>query len=45
MVGDFNDLLSNKDKRGSADKALWLLRGFHEAIHDCLLLDLPIKGY
>lgn len=44
VVGDFNDLLSNEDMRGSADRAPWLLRGFREAIQDCLL-DLPMQGY
>lgn len=45
IAGDFNDLLSNKEKRGSADRAPWLLRGFREAIQDSLLIDIPLQGH
>lgn len=35
-MGYFNDLISNDDKWGSADRALWLLRGFQDAVLDRL---------
>lgn len=42
VVGDYNKLLSNDDKWGSADEAPWLLKGFREAIEDRLFIDLPM---
>lgn len=45
IVGDYNDLFSNDDKRGSADRAPWLLRGFRDAIQDFLLHDIPMQGH
>jgi len=45
IIGDFNDHLSSKDKRGGPDRPSWLIRGFQNAVHDCNLHDLPLLGY
>ena len=44
-MGDFNDIVYNEEKRGSVPHLPWLIRGFCEAISDCQLQDLPLKGY
>ncbi|RVW81652.1 Transposon TX1 uncharacterized 149 kDa protein [Vitis vinifera] len=44
-LGDFNDIVCNEEKRGSVPHPPWLIRGFREAISDCQLQDLPLKGY
>lgn len=45
IMGDFNDILSNEEIRGQQDRQPWVIRGFHEVIQDCGLLDLPMEGY
>nr|KYP48763.1 hypothetical protein KK1_029565 [Cajanus cajan] len=44
-MGDFNDLLSPNDKRGTHDHLSWLIRGFRTAVTNAALLDLPLEGY
>jgi len=44
-MGDFNDILSNEDKRSHVDHPPWRIRGFREAVQDCNLVDLPLRGY
>lgn len=44
-IGDYNDLLSPADKKGRVDHPQWLYRGFHEAVNDCNLADIPLRGY
>lgn len=44
-MGDFNDILSNEDKRSMAVCASWLVRGFQEAIQESNLHGLPMEGY
>lgn len=45
IVGDFNDILSNDDKRGRAEHPPWLIRGFQEAVQDSQVHDIPMEGY
>jgi hypothetical protein len=44
-MGDFNDMLSEEDKRGGTPQPHWLIRGFREAVQDSGLIDLPMDGY
>jgi hypothetical protein len=44
-VGDFNDILSNDDKRGRVPHPQWLLNGFRQAVEDCELIDIPLHGH
>lgn len=44
-IGDYNDLLSEFDKKGGDLHPQWLYRGFREAIMDCDLSDVPLSGY
>ncbi|XP_019158838.1 PREDICTED: uncharacterized protein LOC109155671 [Ipomoea nil] len=45
MIGDFNDLLFQHEKRGGNPHPNNLLRGFGETIDQCGLTQLPIEGY
>ncbi|XP_019184966.1 PREDICTED: uncharacterized protein LOC109179943 [Ipomoea nil] len=45
VVGDFNDLLFQYEKRGGNPHPNSLLRGFGDAIEDCGLAQLPLDGY
>ncbi|XP_058724489.1 uncharacterized protein LOC131595962 [Vicia villosa] len=45
IIGDFNDLLSQDDKRGIHPHPNWLCLGFRKAISDCDLVDIPLEGY
>ncbi|XP_019175465.1 PREDICTED: uncharacterized protein LOC109170766 [Ipomoea nil] len=45
VIGDFNDLLYQNEKRGGNPHPNSLLRGFGEAIEDCGLAQLPMNGY
>ncbi|VFQ64830.1 unnamed protein product [Cuscuta campestris] len=45
VVGDFNDLLFQHEKRGPIPHPEGLLRGFGEALEDCGLLNVPTMGY
>ncbi|XP_019183730.1 PREDICTED: uncharacterized protein LOC109178648 [Ipomoea nil] len=45
VIGDFNDLLYQNEKRGGNLHPNSLLRGFGEAIEDCGLSQLPMVGY
>ncbi|XP_031105286.1 uncharacterized protein LOC116010151 [Ipomoea triloba] len=45
VVGDFNDLLFQHEKRGGNPHPDNLLRGFGEAVEDCGLTQLPLHGY
>ncbi|KAJ9558242.1 hypothetical protein OSB04_012856 [Centaurea solstitialis] len=44
-MGDFNDLLSNDDKKGVHEHPQSLIRGFQQAVSDTHLMDLPMEGY
>ncbi|XP_031090853.1 uncharacterized protein LOC115995843 [Ipomoea triloba] len=45
VIGDFNDLLFQHEKRGGNPHPDALLRGFGEAVEDCGLSQLPLRGY
>ncbi|XP_058788236.1 uncharacterized protein LOC131662466 [Vicia villosa] len=45
IIGDFNDLLSQEDKRGTHTHPNWLCTGFRQAVTDCDLIDIALEGY
>ncbi|XP_019178340.1 PREDICTED: uncharacterized protein LOC109173555 [Ipomoea nil] len=45
VVGDFNDLLFQYEKRGGNPHPNSLLRGFGDTIGDCGLTQMPMDGY
>jgi hypothetical protein len=45
VVGDFNDLLSQDDKKGQHQHPNWLCTGFRNAVNDCELTDIQLEGY
>ncbi|GAU14523.1 hypothetical protein TSUD_250650 [Trifolium subterraneum] len=45
IVGDFNDLLSQEDKKGTNPHPNWLCNGFRSAVSDCDLTDIHLEGY
>lgn len=45
FIGDFNDLLSQQEKRGGQPHPRWACRGFSEAIQDCELVELGFYGH
>ncbi|KAM6580301.1 hypothetical protein CsatA_004075 [Cannabis sativa] len=45
IIGDFNNILSNEDKKGGRPYPSSLLWGFQATIQDCNLIDLELKGY
>ncbi|XP_019171433.1 PREDICTED: uncharacterized protein LOC109166988 [Ipomoea nil] len=45
VMGDFNDLLFQHEKRGGNSRPNSLLRGFGDALEDCGLAQLPMAGY
>jgi len=44
-MGDFNDLLSNEDKRSRLDHPRWRILGFRKAVHDSGLINLRFFEY
>ncbi|CAJ2637965.1 unnamed protein product [Trifolium pratense] len=45
IIGDFNDLLSQEDKKGIHPHPNWLCMVFRQAINDCNLIDIPLAGH
>jgi hypothetical protein len=45
IIGDFNDLLSQADKKGIHPHPNWLCVGFRQAVSDCDLSDIRIEGH
>lgn len=45
VIGDFNDLMSQSEKRGRLPHPSSLIQGFNEAVNDCGLHDLGFHGY
>ncbi|MCI09107.1 endonuclease/exonuclease/phosphatase family protein, partial [Trifolium medium] len=45
IIGDFNDLLSQDDKKGIHPHPNWLCSGFRQAVNDCDLSDIHLQGY
>jgi len=44
-MGNYNDLLSNEDKRSRLDHPPWRIFGFHKALHDSGLIYLRFFKY
>lgn len=44
-VGDFNDLLWARDKRGRVDHPQYVFRGFRVAVDFCWFVDVPLVGH
>ncbi|GAU49279.1 hypothetical protein TSUD_407190 [Trifolium subterraneum] len=45
IIGDFNDLLSQEDKKGTHPHPNWLCMGFRQAISDCNLTGISLEGH
>ncbi|MCH93186.1 endonuclease/exonuclease/phosphatase family protein, partial [Trifolium medium] len=45
VIGDFNDLLAQEDKKGQHPHPNWLCNGFRSAVCDCDLTDIHLEGY
>ncbi|XP_019173393.1 PREDICTED: uncharacterized protein LOC109168968 [Ipomoea nil] len=45
VLGDFNDLLMQSEKRGRLPHPVGLIEGFAKALDDCGLMTLPMIGY
>ncbi|MCH80906.1 replication protein A 70 kDa dna-binding subunit, partial [Trifolium medium] len=45
IIGDFNDILSENEKKGRAERANWLINGFRQAVLDVGLSDVHMEGY
>ncbi|KAL0413621.1 UNVERIFIED_CONTAM: putative mitochondrial protein [Sesamum radiatum] len=44
VSGDFNEILTQSEKEGGADRPLWQMRNFRQALLDCELTDLFLHG-
>lgn len=45
VIGVFNDLLSQQDKRGRYPHPKWLCTSFQQVVSDCDLSDILLEGY
>lgn len=45
IIGDFNNLLSNDDKRGGVPYPSWFKDGFRRSIEDCGLVEVSLDGH
>ncbi|XP_019170561.1 PREDICTED: uncharacterized protein LOC109166130 [Ipomoea nil] len=45
VIGDFNNLLYQREKKGGNPYPNSLLRGFGEAVDDCGLMQMPMRGH
>ena len=45
VIGDFNNILNNGEKRGGKPYPNFLLEGFNKAVLDCDLTDLDLTGH
>ncbi|XP_075482879.1 uncharacterized protein LOC142523119 [Primulina tabacum] len=45
MIGDFNDILNQHEKRGLINRPEWMIRGFRDIITESDLHDIPLKGH
>ena len=44
-IGDYNDLLTQSEKKGNLMHPNYLIQGFREVVEYCDLLDLGMEGY
>lgn len=45
ILGDFNDLLRDEEKKGRHKHPSWMLNGFRDATLEAGISDLPMEGY
>uniref|UniRef100_A0A803Q9L8 Reverse transcriptase domain-containing protein n=1 Tax=Cannabis sativa TaxID=3483 RepID=A0A803Q9L8_CANSA len=45
LIGDFNNVTNQADKKGGHPYPSWLIEGFQKVLSDCSLNDLPLLGY
>lgn len=45
IIGDFNDILAANEKIGVHDRPSWMINGFRDAVFDCDLVDIPLRGH
>lgn len=45
ILGDFNDILDVREKRGGALRPRWLINGLRQAVSDAGLTEVYMKGY
>lgn len=45
VIGDFNDLMSQREKKGGQTHPRWLCTGFTKTIEDCGLVEVGFTGY
>nr|KYP64442.1 hypothetical protein KK1_019039 [Cajanus cajan] len=45
LVGDFNDILDMREKKGKTQHPAYLINGFRQTTLECNLLDIPLEGY
>ncbi|XP_074363457.1 uncharacterized protein LOC141704005 [Apium graveolens] len=45
LIGDFNNVTSQQDKRGGHSYPNWLVEGFNDCLRDAELQDLEITGH
>ncbi|KAJ9554109.1 hypothetical protein OSB04_018154 [Centaurea solstitialis] len=45
VIGDFNDLLAQEEKRGPNAHPEWCIQGFRETLSNCRLTDLSMHGF
>jgi len=45
IIGDFNDIMDDSEKRGRATRPRWLINGFRQAVLDSGISDVPLEGY
>lgn len=45
LIGDFNNVTSQQDKRGGHSYPNWLIKGFNDCLRDTELQDLDIMGH
>lgn len=45
ILGDFNDILLQSEKKGGNPQPTWLMDGFRDAVNHCGLSDFPFEGH
>jgi hypothetical protein len=45
VIGDFNDILSDSEKKGRTVRSSWLINGFRSAVSESGLSDVHMEGY
>jgi len=45
VIRDYNDILSDAEKKGRSERAPWLICGFRQVVIDAGLIDLEMNGY